>query len=100
MEGEKTGWIQLHHEFKEPPAKYFNDFNLLFEKLSASVQIPGELHDAQILPVANLPEVWASACESADHVLESLKDNKTKIPKRMAGYCHCTMDQKDEDRNR
>jgi len=25
------GWIQLHHEFKEPPAKYFNNFNLLFE---------------------------------------------------------------------
>ncbi|XP_009639112.1 homeobox protein engrailed-1 [Egretta garzetta] len=35
-----SGWIQLHHEFKEPPAKYFNDFNLLFElqRLKAEFQ--------------------------------------------------------------
>lgn len=36
-----------------------SDVLFLFKKLSASVQMPGELHDAQILPVANLPEVWA-----------------------------------------
>lgn len=36
-----------------------SDVLFLFKKLSASVQMPGELQDAQILPVANLPEVWA-----------------------------------------
>lgn len=36
-----------------------SDVLFLYEELSASVQMPGELHDAQILPVANLPEVWA-----------------------------------------
>lgn len=40
-------------------ALFLLNFFLLFKKLCANVQMPGELHDAQILPVANLPEVWA-----------------------------------------
>lgn len=36
-----------------------SDVLFLFKNLSASVQIPGELHNAQILPVAKLPKVWA-----------------------------------------
>lgn len=37
-----------------------SDALFLSKKLSASVQMPGELHNAQILPVANLSKVWAS----------------------------------------
>lgn len=33
---------------------------LLSKKLGTSVHMPGEVHDAWILPVANLPEAWAS----------------------------------------